>query len=407
MPTPLSSSLMPVSNNIHIKPNDCLGNVAIYVHWPFCLKKCPYCDFNSHVRDTIDHDIWLKCYLDELNWFKARFPNVSAGSIFLGGGTPSLMPAATVGAIIEHIDRLWPHDDPIEITLEANPSSVEAGRFKDYRSAGVNRVSLGIQSLKDSDLQFLGRLHSAKEALDALSIAKNTFDRVSFDLIYALPKQSLDMWQKELEQALTFAGDHLSLYQLTIEEGTAFHHQFHRGKFTLPDEELAAAMYALTQEITASAGLPAYEVSNHARPGSMSRHNLYYWQSLPFFGIGPGAHGRLPGSEAHTAIAHAQVKRPETWIKSVGATGSGMESFEDISAHERAIEALMMGLRLNAGINRDQFKQTIGRDVTHYLNIERLDDLQRDGFIALDDKKLRLTQKGMPVLNTLIAQLVV
>lgn len=397
---------MPVSNKIHIKPNDCLGNVAIYVHWPFCLKKCPYCDFNSHVRDTIDHDIWLKCYLEELNWFKARFPNVSAGSIFLGGGTPSLMPAATVGAIIEHIDKLWPHVDPIEITLEANPSSVEAGRFKDYRSAGVNRVSLGIQSLKDSDLQFLGRLHNAKDALDALAIAKNTFDRVSFDLIYALPKQSLGMWEKELEQALTFAGDHLSLYQLTIEEGTAFHHQFHRGKFTLPDEELSAAMYELTQDMTANVGLPAYEVSNHARPGSMSRHNLYYWQSLPFFGIGPGAHGRLPGSEPHTAIAHAQTKRPETWIKSVESSGSGMESFDVISADERAEEALMMGLRLNNGIERAQFKHTTGRDVTHYLSLERLDDLQQDGFIALDNKSLRLTPKGMPVLNTLIAQLV-
>lgn len=398
---------MPVSNNIEIKPNNCLGNVAIYVHYPFCLKKCPYCDFNSHVRDTIDHDIWLKCYLDELNWFKARFPNVSAGSIFFGGGTPSLMPAATVGAIIETIDKLWPHVDPIEITLEANPSSVEAGRFKDYRSAGVNRVSLGIQSLKDSDLQFLGRLHNAKEALDALSIAKNTFDRVSFDLIYALPKQSLGMWEKELTEALTIAGDHLSLYQLTIEEGTAFHHQFRRGKFTLPDEELAAAMYELTQDMTASAGLPAYEVSNHARQGSMSRHNLYYWQSLPFFGIGPGAHGRLPGNDPHTAIAHAQAKRPETWIKSVESNGSGMESFDVISADERAEEALMMGLRLNDGIERDHFKRTTGRDVTAYLDEARLSALQQDGFITMDDKRLKLTPKGMPLLNALIAQLVV
>lgn len=397
---------MPVLNDINIKPNDCLGNVAIYVHYPFCLKKCPYCDFNSHVRDTIDNDLWLKSYLAELNWFKARFPNVSAGSIFFGGGTPSLMPAATVSAIIEHIDKLWPHDDQIEITLEANPSSVEADRFKDYRSAGVNRVSLGIQSLKDSDLQFLGRLHSAKEALHALSIAKNTFDRISFDLIYALPEQSLGIWEKELTQALTFAGDHLSLYQLTIEEGTAFHHQFHRGKFSLPDEDLAAAMYKLTQDMTASDGLPAYEVSNHARVGSMSRHNLYYWQSLPFFGIGPGAHGRLPGSQPHTAIAHAQAKRPEDWLKSIEDKGTGMQSFDVISTDERAEEALMMGLRLNAGIDRDHFKLTTGRDITAYLHTERLSALQQDGFIVLDDKRLKLTPKGMPLLNALIAQLV-
>lgn len=402
----LSSLLMPVLDKINIKPNKCLGNVAIYVHWPFCLKKCPYCDFNSHVRDVIDQDIWLKSYIHELNWFKERFPNVSAGSIFFGGGTPSLMPAATVAAIIQHIDRLWPHEKPIEVTLEANPSSVEAGRFKDYKSAGINRVSLGIQSLRDEDLQFLGRLHNAKEALDALDIAKNTFDRVSFDLIYALPKQSLGTWEKELERALTFAGDHLSLYQLTIEEGTAFHHQFKRGKFSLPNEELAASMYDLTQDMTASAGLPAYEVSNHAKSGSCSRHNLYYWQSLPFFGIGPGAHGRLPGTAAHTATAHAQLKRPEDWLKAVKDSGCGIESYEDISADERAEEAILMGLRLTSGINREQFNQVIGRDVMHYLNLERLEQLQQDGFFTLDEQSLSLTKRGMPLLNTLISQVV-
>lgn len=402
----LSSLSMPVLDKINIKPNDCFGNVAIYVHWPFCLKKCPYCDFNSHVRDVIDQDIWLKSYIRELNWFKAHFPNVSAGSIFFGGGTPSLMPATTVAAIIEHIDRLWPHDKPIEVTLEANPSSVEAGRFIDYKSAGINRVSLGIQSLRDEDLQFLGRLHNAKEALDALDIAKNTFERVSFDLIYALPKQSLGSWEKELARALTFAGDHLSLYQLTIEEGTAFHHQFKRGKFSLPNEELAASMYDLTQDMTASAGLPAYEVSNHAKLGSGSRHNLYYWQSMPFFGIGPGAHGRLPGSAAHTATAHAQIKRPEDWLKAVTDKGCGMESYEDISADERAEEALLMGLRLTSGINREQFSQVIGRDVMHYLKVERLEQLQQDGFFTLDEQALSLTKKGMPLLNTLISQVV-
>ncbi len=402
-----SSLLMPVSHNIDIKPNECLGNVAIYVHWPFCLKKCPYCDFNSHVRDTIDHDSWLQSYITELNWFKARFPSVSAGSIFFGGGTPSLMPASTVAAIIDHIDKLWPHDKPIEVTLEANPSSVEAGRFKNYKSAGVNRISLGIQSLRDEDLLFLGRLHNAREALDALEIAKNTFDRISFDLIYALPKQSLGSWQKELEYALTLAGDHLSLYQLTIEEGTAFHHQFKRGKFLLPDEDMAAEMYGLTQEMTSQAGLDAYEVSNHAQEGSQSRHNLYYWRSLPFFGIGPGAHGRLPGIKPHTAIAHAQIKRPEDWLKAVADKGCGMQTMEEISADERAEEALLMGLRLTGGIERDQFTQTIGRDAISYLDGERLSTLQQDGFITLTKTNLRLTQKGMPLLNTLISQLVV
>ncbi len=402
----LSSLLMPVSHNLNILPNECLGNVAIYVHWPFCLKKCPYCDFNSHVRDVIDQDVWLKSYIAELNWFKSRFPNVSAGSIFFGGGTPSLMPAATVATIIEYIDKLWPHENPIEVTLEANPSSVEAERFKDYKLASVNRVSLGIQSLRDEDLQFLGRLHNAKEALSALDIAKNTFEHISFDLIYALPKQSLGSWQKELEYALTYAGDHLSLYQLTIEEGTAFHHQFNRGKFSLPDEDLAVSMYEITQDLTTKAGLPAYEVSNHARPGSMSRHNLYYWQSLPFFGIGPGAHGRLPGNAPYTTTAHAQIKRPEDWLKAVTDIGCGMESFEKISADDRAEEALLMGLRLNSGIERMQFTQVIGRDVTDYLDLERLGELQQDGFITLDEHTLRLTKKGMPLLNTLISQLV-
>jgi len=374
---------------------DFQGPAAIYVHWPFCLKKCPYCDFNSHVRDEVSHDRWRAALVHEIDTFAENYPYLSASSIFFGGGTPSLMEPGTVAAVIERIRHHWGNDD-IEITLEANPSSIEAARFKAYAEAGVNRVSVGIQSLRDDALKFLGRLHSAQEAIAALEVAQNNFDRVSFDLIYARPQQSLEDWRTELTEALAFAPSHLSLYQLTIEEGTAFYHQFHRGKFTLPDEDEAAALYDLTQELTAAAGLPAYEISNHARPGEESRHNLTYWEGGYYAGIGPGAHGRLP-RHGGGAVAHHQIKRPEDWLAAVEVAGHGTVETEDIPPSGRATEQVMMGLRLNKG-----FDITAAADV---VNQTALDDLQASGHLEKAGHHIRVTDKGRPLLNFLLGKL--
>lgn len=398
---------MPVSNKIFSEANPYSGNMAIYIHWPFCQKKCPYCDFNSHVRATIDHSLWLESYLKELNWFKEKFPNASAGSIFFGGGTPSLMEAKTVARLIEEVRRLWPHKDTIEITLEANPSSVEAARFRDYKSAGINRISVGIQSFHDEELKFLGRLHNAYEGFKALDIAQSTFDRVSFDLIYALPDHTAEQWKATLEKALSLGTSHLSLYQLTIEEGTAFHHQYARGQFTLPDEDTCADLYNLTQDLTNTAGMPAYEISNHARHGQESKHNLYYWKSLPFVGIGPGAHGRLPGINTGESIAHMQIKRPEEWLKSVKTNNCGIASLNTVSSNERAEEALIMGLRLKQGIDCHEFLSIINKPVSSFLDMDQILFYQNEGYISFDGNTLKLTRKGFPLLNSIIARVVV
>ena len=387
------------------EPNQIKANAAIYVHWPFCLKKCPYCDFNSHVRDQVDHNAWSGALLQEIDTFAAKFPNLRAKSIFFGGGTPSLMEANTVALVIDRIKNVWPNSNEIEITLEANPSSVEAEKFRDYKNAGVNRLSVGIQSLRDDALKFLGRLHSAKEALSALNVARETFDRVSFDLIYARPEQSLDDWQTELLETLAFDPSHLSLYQLTIEEGTAFYHQYNRGKFSLPDEEGAAALYDITQDLTQKAGLPAYEISNHAKPGEESQHNLAYWEGDFYLGIGPGAHGRLPGKEQGQAIAHNQVKRPEDWLTNVSDEGHGTIDLEHINADTRAIEILMMGLRLHRGIDLNKFHEQIGRPTSDFIDQNELNSLIQNDYALLDEKSLRLTSKGLPVLNHCLAKL--
>jgi len=377
---------------------------GIYVHWPFCLKKCPYCDFNSHVRDTVDHSAWTRALIAELDATAARYPNLKAASIFFGGGTPSLMEPETVAAVIDRVRHHWQGGE-IEITLEANPSSVEAGRFRAYREAGVNRLSMGIQSLRDEALQFLGRLHNAGEALKALEVARHTFDRVSFDLIYARPGMTLDDWRQELSEALAMGPSHLSLYQLTIEEGTAFWHQYRRGAFTLPDEDTAAALYDLTQEMTTAAGLPAYETSNHAALGQESQHNLIYWRGLPYAGIGPGAHGRLPHGKGATATAN--IKRPEDWMKAVDETGFGLAETSSIEPLERATEALMMGLRLTEGLDVAAIESRFGAPRTEWLDEAALADLVADGFIGQQGGRIRVTRKGQPVLNHLIQKLAI
>ncbi len=386
--------------------NKCAENAAIYVHWPFCEKKCPYCDFNSHVRERVDQTGWQQAMLQEIDTFAAHFPGLKAKSIFFGGGTPSLMPPETTAMIIERINHHWAPESDIEITLEANPSSVEASRFSDYAQAGVNRVSVGIQSFKDTSLKFLGRLHNAHEATKALEVARNNFDRVSFDLIYALPDQSLEDWRTELQHALAYSPSHLSLYQLTIEEGTAFYHQFKRGKFILPDEDLAASLFELTQELTERAGLPSYETSNHAKAGQQSRHNLAYWQGESYVGIGPGAHGRLPGFGVGAAYAHQQIKRPEDWLTAVNLAGCGLESLTEIDRDERAVEAIMMGLRLGEGISLPAFNARFGRPVSHYLDGNAVSDLETDGYICASANALSITPKGAPLLNFLLPKLI-
>src|SRR5581483_11197498 len=332
------------------RPADDPAGFGVYVHWPFCASKCPYCDFNSHVRaGGIDEARFLRAYLAELEHWARLAPGRRVTSVFFGGGTPSLMSAVTVGAILDAVGRLWSVEEGAEVTLEANPSSVEAARFRGYRAAGVNRVSLGVQSLHDQDLRALGRLHTVREALTAIDIARATFARVSFDMIYARPGQSIEAWRAELEQALSLAPDHLSLYQLTIEPQTPFAALHAQGKLRVPEGELAQALYDLTQEMTGSAGLPAYEISNHASPGEESRHNLTYWRYGEYAGIGAGAHGRVVAGNRR--LATATERQPERWVALVEENGHGIVESTPLTVAEQADEVLRMGLRLSEGLD--------------------------------------------------------
>jgi oxygen-independent coproporphyrinogen-3 oxidase len=376
---------------------------GVYVHWPFCQSKCPYCDFNSHVRERVDHGRWSSALVAELDHMAALAPGREVRSVFFGGGTPSLMAPETVGAVLDRVDGLWPLADDIEITLEANPGSVEADRFAGYRAAGVNRLSLGVQALDDAALKLLGRRHGHAEALRALDIARATFERVSFDLIYARPGQSLEDWRAELATALAFGTEHLSLYQLTLEQGTRFWTLARRGELVLPDEDLAADLFALTQEMTEGAGLPAYEVSNHARPGAESRHNLIYWKSGEWVGIGPGAHGRL--REGGEAVARRQEKAPETWLAKVEAEGHGTAETHTVSARERIEEVLMMGLRLRDGLTPADLRRAAGLGLGEALAREVTEPLVASGHLMTDDDGIRLTPAGRPVLNAVLARL--
>jgi oxygen-independent coproporphyrinogen-3 oxidase len=380
------------------------GNAApfgVYVHWPFCASKCPYCDFNSHVRaGGIDEARYLRAYLAELAHWAALAPGRIVGSIFFGGGTPSLMSAATVGAICDAIAGHWQISPDVEITLEANPSSVEADRFRGYRSAGVNRVSLGVQSLDDADLRALGRLHTVDEARAAIRVAANTFERFSFDLIYARPKQALAAWQSELGEALTLAARHLSLYQLTIEAQTPFAELHARGRLTIPDEQMAHDFYELTQEMTGRAGLPAYEISNHAVPGEECRHNLLYWRYGEYAGIGPGAHGRITlGASRHALSAE---RMPERWLGRVEAAGHGIAETAPLSFEEAADEALIMGMRLGEGIDLDRLAAISGYTPAAHA----IDRLVGDGLVErCGTSRIRPTAAGRLVVNRIVLHL--
>jgi len=374
---------------------------GVYVHWPFCLSKCPYCDFNSHVRHTaIDEDRFAYAFAREIETTASRVPGRDVSSIFLGGGTPSLMQPRTVGAILDAIGKHWRIADGAEVTLEANPTSVEATRFAGYRSAGVNRVSLGVQALDDASLKELGRLHTAREALDAVKIARRAFQHYSFDLIYARPGQAPGMWADELKLAIAEAAEHLSLYQLTIEEGTPFFALHAAGKLKTPDEATARALYDVTQEVCTARGLPAYEISNHAREGAQCRHNLVYWRAEEYAGIGPGAHGRLDiGGLRH---ATATEKRPETWLMRVEAGGHGVVTDDLLNSEERADEFLLMGLRLAEGIDPKRYEALSGRT----LDPHRVAVLREEGAIVVDEGgRLRVTQAGFPVLDAVVADL--
>ena len=367
---------------------------GLYVHWPFCQSKCPYCDFNSHVTDAVDDDAWASALASEIERAGEELPDRILSSIFFGGGTPSLMSPDTVAQVIETARATWPTINDIEITLEANPTSVEAARFQAFADSGVNRTSIGVQALNDPDLKALGRLHTADEARQAFEIARSTFPRVSFDLIYARQNQTLKAWEHELAQALDMAADHLSLYQLTIEDGTAFADRHARGGLKgLPDEDLSADMYELTQIMTASAGLPGYEVSNHAAPGSESRHNLIYWRSQDWIGVGPGAHGRY--SKAGMRIATEAHRMPKDWLGAVQEDGSGESQRSAVPVEVVREEYLMMGLRLREGVSASQFWE--------YKSVFR--DLEEDGLLEFSGGRVRTTQKGQPLLNAILRQL--
>ncbi len=376
---------------------------GLYVHWPFCRSKCPYCDFNSHVRAAVDHGRWRRALLAEMAHYGASTSGRRLTSIFFGGGTPSLMEPETVAAVIEQARGIWQADTDIEITLEANPTSVEAGKFAAFREAGVNRVSLGVQSLREADLKFLGRQHGAGEAQQAIELARRYFGRFTFDLIYARPGQTVAAWREELREALALAGNHLSVYQLTIEPETAFAAAVRRGDFTVPEEEDAAALYEATQETLAEAGLPAYEISNHARPGEESRHNLTYWRYGDYAGIGPGAHGRLMLDGVKYATR--QHRAPEAWLEMVEQEGHATRQRDVLDAEARREEMLMMGLRLAEGIDADRVAAETGGTLRSTLDPPRLTALIEGGFVELDDRGLRATASGRQRLNAVLAQL--
>ncbi len=376
--------------------------LAVYIHWPFCRSKCPYCDFNSHVREAIDEARWTRALIADLEHQAALAPDREVGSIFFGGGTPSLMPPATVAALIERVQALWPVAAGLEVTLEANPNSAEAGRFAGFAAAGVNRLSLGVQALDPLALRFLGRAHGRDEAIGAIRLAREIFPRYSIDLIYARPGQTVASWQAELDEALDLAGEHLSLYQLTVEPGTAFGNRAARGEALAADENTAAALFEATQQRLAAAGLPAYEISTHARPGAECRHNLAYWRYQDYLGVGPGAHGRV--TRAGIKVATRQLRAPEAWLAAAEENGSAIEEATPIARHEAVSEMVMMGLRLVEGVSRRRLENLAGRDAAE-LFADALPRLFDGGFLTLDADRLVATAAGRQRLNAVLGAL--
>ncbi len=378
---------------------------GLYIHWPFCESKCPYCDFNSHVADALDEDVWCRALIRELEHTAATAAPVRIETVFFGGGTPSLMSPSTVGSLINAAASLFPFGDDIEVTLEANPSSVETARFRGFHEAGVNRVSIGVQSLNNNALRFLGRRHDAVDARRAVETAHQFFRRVSLDLIYARPGQEMSAWRDELREALAITGDHISLYQLTIEKGTAFFGDQARGVFIMPDEELTAAFFEITEEETARSGHHAYEVSNHAKPGAECRHNVLCWQGADYFGIGPGAHGRIrKHGQRH---ATERIPGPVNWLTAVERQGHGMRRCDPVGRTDRIEELLITGLRLTAGLDRTLFRKIAGKDLEDCFDMNRLHALVREHLICLDENGLRATRTGIWRLNALTAELAV
>jgi putative oxygen-independent coproporphyrinogen III oxidase len=376
--------------------------LAVYIHWPFCRSKCPYCDFNSHVRERVDTARWTQALLADLEHHAELVPGREVGSVFFGGGTPSLMPPETVAALLDRVRACWTGTPDLEVTLEANPNSAEAARFRAFAAAGVNRLSLGIQALDPKALHMLGRAHDRGEAIAAIEHAWDSFARFSFDLIYARPGQSLAAWRSELDEALMLAGDHLSLYQLTVEAGTAFATMERRGELRVPAEEEAAALFETTQDRLAARGLPAYEISNHARPGAECRHNLSYWRYQDYVGIGPGAHGRVTiGDVKH---ATRQARMPERWLAAVEKRGTGTEEMAPIDRDSAVEEMLMMGLRLIEGVARVPLERVAGRSVDVLFG-DNLAPLLEGGFLALDGDRLAATAAGRQRLNAVLAAL--
>ncbi len=379
-------------------------NLAVYVHWPYCLAKCPYCDFNSHVRKNSDEENMRRSLLSEIDYYADKIGNRNITSIFFGGGTPSLMSGQTLGALLDKLDQRFSFSSDTEISLEANPTSVEAAKFEDFAAAGVNRLSLGIQALNDKDLEALGRKHSVEEAMGAIALSQKYFNRSSFDLIYARMGQNLSDWERELKQALNMAvAGHLSLYQLTIEPDTAFYNAHRRGKLILPDEELSAEIYDLTNDICADAGLPSYEVSNYAKAGEESRHNLTYWQYGDYLGIGAGAHSRMT-YEGKT-YASSQFKKPEKYIMAVDSQSHASEFCDLLDAQMMAEEMIMMSLRLRRGLSYKDFKSRIGQNLENFINKEILEALEQDGYLIQSSQSLKLSEKGVPLLNHILGKI--
>jgi len=373
--------------------------MGIYIHWPFCEKKCPYCDFNSHVRDNINHLKWLKAYLNELRYYASETSERVISSVFFGGGTPSLMKPSVIEKILDEIQSLWHCSKDMEVTAEANPSSSETQLFKDFRGAGINRLSIGVQSLNNQSLMFLGRLHNADDARKAIKAATKIFPRISFDLIYALPGQTPITWKKELASAIKIAEGHLSLYQLTIEPGT----EFHKKRIKAANEDIGATLYELTQEIMDNAGLPAYEISNHAKKGQESRHNLIYWRGGDYLGIGPGAHGRI--THAYKTEMMHNYREPEIWLNLAITKKYGQQKRAALSKEERRNELVLMGLRLIEGISLDHFNSLTNQHLTKIIDKDRINALADQGYLTLNNTVLKTTVAGRQRLNAVLTYL--